>query len=190
MGFRILVSDPLSEEGLKILREIEEFEVDVKTGLDPEELKKIIKDYDALIVRSATKVTKEVISCAEKLKFIGRAGVGLDNVDLENATQRGIIVMNTPLGNTISTAEHTLSLILALARNIPQADASLKRGEWKRSKFMGVELYHKVLGIIGLGRIGSEVAKRAFSFGMRVIAYDPYLSEEVANKLGVKSVDL
>jgi len=187
---KILVSDPLSEEGLKILKEVRDFEVDVKTELKPETLKEIIGDYDALIVRSATKVTKDIISQAHKLKVIGRAGVGLDNVDLEQATQKGIIVMNTPAGNTISTAEHTMSMILALSRNIPQANASTKQGEWKRSKFMGVELYNKILGIVGLGRIGSEVAKRALSFGMKVLAYDPFLSREVAESLGVEVVEL
>jgi len=187
---KILVSDPLSEEGLKILKEVKEFQVDVKTELKPEVLKEIIKDYDALIVRSATKVTKDIISAAGKLKVIGRAGVGLDNVDLEAATQKGIIVMNTPAGNTISTAEHTVSMILALSRNIPQANSSTKKGEWKRSKFMGVELYGKVLGIVGLGRIGTEVAKRALSFGMKVLAYDPFLSREVAEGLGIEVAEL
>ncbi|MCX5703452.1 MAG: phosphoglycerate dehydrogenase [Candidatus Omnitrophica bacterium] len=187
---KILVSDPLSDEGLKILTEVKEFQVDVKTELKPEALKAIIKDYDALVVRSATKVSKDIISAAIKLKVIGRAGVGLDNVDLEAATQKGIIVMNTPGGNTISTAEHAMSMILALSRNIPQANASVKAGEWKRSKFMGVELYNKVLGIVGLGRIGSELAKRALSFGMKVLAFDPFLSREVAGSLGVEVVEL
>lgn len=187
---KILVSDPLSEEGLKLLKEVKEFQVDVKTELKPEALKQKIKDYDALIVRSATKVTKDVIEAALKLRVIGRAGVGLDNVDLAAATQKGIIVMNTPAGNTISTCEHTMSMILALSRNIPQANASTKKGEWNRSKFMGVELYGKTLGIIGLGRIGSEVAKRAFSFGMKVVAYDPFLSREVAEGLGIEVVEL
>jgi D-3-phosphoglycerate dehydrogenase len=187
---KILVSDPLSDEGIKLLRGIKEFQVDVKTDLKPETLKEIIKDYDALIVRSATKVTKDVITQAAKLKIIGRAGVGLDNVDLDAATQKGIIVMNTPAGNTISTAEHTVSMILALSRNIPQANASMKQGEWKRSKFMGVELYNKTLGIVGFGRIGSEVARRALSFGMKVLAYDPFLSRQVAEALGVEIVEL
>lgn len=187
---KILVSDPLSEEGLKILKEVKEFQVDVITDLKPEKLKEVIKDYDALVVRSATKVTKDVIDQAQKLKAIGRAGVGLDNVDLDAATQKGIIVMNTPAGNTISTAEHTMSMLLALSRNIPQANASTKKGEWKRSKFMGVELYSKILGIVGFGRIGSEVARRALSFGMKVLAYDPFLSKEVAEGLGVEVVEL
>ncbi|MDD4980307.1 MAG: phosphoglycerate dehydrogenase [Candidatus Omnitrophica bacterium] len=187
---KILVSDPLSEEGLKILKDVKDFQVDVKTELKPENLKEEIRHYDALIVRSATKVTKEIIDAAAKLKVIGRAGVGLDNVDLEAATQKGIIVMNTPGGNTISTAEHTISMILSLSRNIPQANASTKKGEWKRSKFMGVELYGKTLGIVGLGRIGKEVARRALSFGMRILAYDPFLSCEAAESLGIEVAEL
>jgi len=187
---KILVSDPLSEEGLKILKAVKEFQVDVQTELKPDALKKVIQGYDALLVRSATKVTKEIIDSADKLKVIGRAGVGLDNVDLAAATQKGIIVMNTPAGNTISTAEHTISMMLALSRNIPQASDSTKKGEWKRSKFMGVELYGKTLGIVGFGRIGREVAKRALSFGVRVLAYDPFLSREIAESIGIKVVEL
>ncbi|MDD4909792.1 MAG: phosphoglycerate dehydrogenase [Candidatus Omnitrophica bacterium] len=187
---KILVSDPLSEEGLKILRDVKEFKVEVKCELKKEELLKIIKDYHALIVRSATKVTADVIKEASNLKVIGRAGVGLDNVDLEAATSKGIIVMNTPGGNTISTAEHTVSMMLALSRNIPRANTSMKAGEWKRSKFMGSELYGKTLGVVGLGRIGSEVAKRAASFGMKIIAYDPFLTQKVAEQIGVKVVEL
>jgi len=187
---KILVSDPLSEKGLKILKENKGLSVDVRPKLKPEELKKIIKDYDGLIVRSGTKVTKDIIDAASNLKVIGRAGVGLDNVDLGAATSHGIIVMNTPGGNTISTAEHTMSMMSALSRNIPQANISTKSGEWKRSKFMGNELYNKTLGIIGFGRVGSEVAKRAFSFGMRVIAYDPFISLEIAEQLGVEVVEL
>jgi len=141
-------------------------------------------------VRSSTKVTKDIIESADKMKIVGRAGVGLDNVDVEAASKKGIIVVNTPGGNTMSTAEHTVSMILALSRKIPQADASMKKGEWERKKFMGVELYGKVLGVLGLGRIGTEVAKRALSFEMRVIAYDPYLSMEKAKELGIESVDL
>ncbi|MDD4953586.1 MAG: phosphoglycerate dehydrogenase [Candidatus Omnitrophica bacterium] len=187
---KILVSDPLSDEGLKILKDVKDFQVDVKTELKPEDLKAIVKDYEALLVRSATKVTKDVIAAATKLKVIGRAGVGLDNVDLEAATQKGIIVMNTPGGNTVSTAEHTVSMILALSRNIPQASTSTRKGEWKRSKFMGVELFSKALGIVGFGRIGREVATRAQSFGMKVLAYDPYLSKEVAQSIGVEVMEL
>jgi len=187
--YKILVSDKLSDQGLAILKEVKEFEVDVKVGLKPEELKKIIKDYDALLVRSSTKVTKEIID-ASNLKIIGRAGVGLDNVDLDAATSKGIIVMNSPSGNTISTAEHAMSLMLALSRNIPAADKSMKDGVWDRSKFTGVELYNKVLGVIGLGRIGQAVAKRSMSFGMKIIAYDPFISKEVATKLGIELVEL
>ncbi|MGB2705722.1 MAG: phosphoglycerate dehydrogenase [Candidatus Omnitrophota bacterium] len=190
MPVKILISDPLAEEGVEILKKERHFKVDVKPKLPPEELKKIISSYDAIIVRSQTKVTKDVIKHGKLLKFIARAGVGLDNVDVNEASKRGIIVMNAPGGNTISTAEHTLSLILALSRNIPQADSSLKKGEWNRKKFMGVELYGKTLGIIGLGRIGAEVARRALSFKMKVIAYDPFLIQERATSLGVESVNL
>lgn len=187
---KILVSDPLAEEGLKILREEKDLQVDVKLKQPEDVLKEIIKDYDALLVRSETKVTAGIVEKASRLRIIGRAGVGLDNVDVDAATKKGIIVMNAPEGNTISTAEHAMSLILALSRNIPQANVSLKQGEWNRKKFMGVELYGKVLGIVGLGRIGKEVAKRALSFGMKVIAYDPYLPEEKAKQLGVELVEL
>ena len=187
---KILVSDRLAEEGLRVLKKAGKFTVDVKTGLKPEELRKIIKDYDAIIVRSGTKVTGEIIKAAESLRVIGRAGVGLDNVDLATATEKGIVVMNAPTGNTISACEHTMSMLLALGRNIPQANASLKQGQWKRSQFMGVELYKKTLGIIGLGRIGTEVAKRALSFGMKVIVFDLYLSSEVGKSIGVEMVEL
>ncbi len=187
---KLLVSDSIAEEGLKILKEEKSIEVVVNTKLKPDELKEAIKDFDGLIVRSSTKVTKEIIESASKLKVIGRAGTGLDNVDADAATKKGIIVMNTPGGNTISTAEHTLSMILALSRKIPQAVASIKKGEWDRKSFMGSELLGKVLGIVGLGRIGSEVAKRALSFGMKPVAFDPYLSEEMAKELEVELVDL
>lgn len=190
MGFKVLISDSLSKEAVDILTREKEFTVDVNTKLTPEELKKAIKGYDALLVRSATKVTKDVIAAADKLKIIGRAGVGLDNVDVNAASKKGIIVVNTPGGNTMSTAEHTISMMLALSRNIPQADASMKKGEWERKRFMGVELYGKTLGIVGLGRIGAEVARRAISFEMRVLAYDPYLSMEKAKELGIEPADL
>ena len=187
---KVLISDSLSDEGIRILKQADGLQVDVNTGLKPEELKKIINNYDAIIVRSATKLTKDILDAVTNLKFIGRAGVGLDNVDLEAATKKGIIVMNTPGGNTISTAEHTVSMILALSRNIPQANASTKAGEWKRNKFMGAEVYGKVLGIVGLGKIGSEVAKRAIAFGMKVIAYDPFISLDVAKQMSVEIVEL
>ncbi len=189
MAFKVLISDLLSKEAVNILEKEKEFKVDVNIRLTPEELKKVIKDYDALVVRSGTKVTKDIINAADKLKIIGRAGVGLDNVDVEAASKKGIIVVNTPAGNTISTAEHTISMMLALSRNIPQADHSTKSGEWERKKFMGVELYGKTLGIVGLGRIGTEVAKRALSFDMKVLAYDPYLSMEKAKELGIEPTD-
>jgi len=186
----ILISDKLASEGVEILKAVKEFKVDCKFGLKPEELKSIIKDYDALIVRSGTKVTADIIEAADNLKFIGRAGVGLDNVDLKAATKKGIVAMNTPAGNTTSTAEHTMSLILSLSRNVPQAYASLKSGKWERSKFSGVELRGKTLGIIGLGRIGSTVAKFAKSFGMDVIVFDPFLSMEIAVQKGVEMVEM
>lgn len=187
---RVLVSDPLAKEGLELLEKEEALKVDVKIGATPEELKSIIKRYDALIVRSETKVTKELLKHADNLKIIGRAGIGLDNIDLKEASKKGIIVMNSPMGNTVSTAEHTFSLLLSLSRNIPQADASLKNNKWERKKFMGVQVYGKTLGIIGLGRIGSEVAKRALSFSMKVLAYDPFLSQDKAKALGIEPCDL
>lgn len=188
--FKILISDKLEQEGLDILTAEGSFQVDCKFGLSAADLKKAIKDYDALIVRSGTQVTADIIEAADKLKVIGRAGVGLDNVDLDAATQKGIVVMNTPSGNTTSTAEHTMSLVLALSRNIPQAVASLRGGKWERSKFTGVELYGKTLGIIGLGRIGSTVAKMAQGFGMKTIGYDPFLSAEIAAKNGIQLTEL
>lgn len=186
---KILVSDPLSEEGLKIL-EKRKLKVDVKPKLPPEELKKIIADYDALIIRSGTKATADIINASKHLKVIGRAGVGVDNVDLEAATKKGVVVMNTPGGNTVSTAEHTVSMLLALNRNIPQAYSSIKSGAWDRKKFMARELSGKCLGIIGLGRIGIEVAKRAQSFGMRIVAHDPFLSSKKAESLEIELLDL
>lgn len=187
---KILISDELAQEGIEILKAVKDFQVDCQYGLNPDKLKSIIGHYDALIVRSSTKVTADIIKAAGRLRFIGRAGVGLDNVDLEAATQKGIVAMNTPAGNTTATAEHTMSLILALSRNIPQACASLKSGKWERSKFSGVELYGKTLGIIGFGRIGSTLARFAKSFGMPVIVYDPYISLEIASQKGVQMVDL
>ena len=164
----ILISDKLADEGMNILKAVKDFKVDCKFGLSPEELKTIIKDYHGLIVRSGTKVTADILDAADQLKVIGRAGVGMDNVDLKAATKKGVVAMNTPSGNTTATAEHTMSMILALSRNIPQAYASMKAGKWDRSKFGGVELYGKKLGIIGLGRIGSTVAKFAKAFGMEI----------------------
>ncbi len=188
--YKVLICDDLSEEGLEVFRRDKSVNVVVKLKLPIEELKKEIADADACVVRSGTQITKEVIEAGKKLKAIGRAGVGLDNVDLEAASKRGIVVINTPGGNTISAAEHTFCLLMAMSRNIPRANDSVKKGEWERKKFTGVELYEKVLGIVGLGRIGSEVAKRAQAFGMRVIAYDPYLRAEKALQMGVESVTL
>lgn len=189
MIIKVLVSDPLSKEGIDILK-ANNFKVDEVSKLSEKDLCSKIKGYDALVIRSGTTVTKKIIAAADKLKIVGRAGVGLDNVDVEAASKKGIIVMNAPAGNTISTAEHAFSLMLSLSRNIPQADRSVKDGKWDRKKFMGVELYGKTLGVIGLGRIGAEFAKRALSFGMRVIAYDPFLSEEKARSLNVEPAKL
>ncbi len=188
--YKVLVCDDLSEEGLSIFRNEKNLNVVVKLKLPIEDLKKEIADADACVVRSATKLTKEVIEAGIKLKVIGRAGVGLDNVDVETASKKGIVVMNTPGGNTISAAEQAFCLMMAVARNVAQADASMKRGEWERKKFTGHELYDKVLGVAGLGRIGSEVAKRAQVFGMKVIAYDPFLRVEKAQQIGVEMTTL
>lgn len=188
--YKILISDKLSQEGIDVFRNEADFQVDIKLGLKPDELKAIIADYDALVVRSDTQVSSEIISSASKLKVVGRAGVGLDNIDIPAATRASIIVMNTPDGNTISAAEHTMAMVLSLARNIPEANASMKSGKWERAKFMGVELNGKTLGIIGLGRIGSEVAKRARSFGMKLVAYDPFSSIEKADSIGAELVSL
>jgi D-3-phosphoglycerate dehydrogenase len=185
---KVLVADPISQKGVELLRA--KFDVDVNTGLKEDVLLKIIGDYDALIVRSQTKVRAELIEAGRKLRVIGRAGVGIENVDVDAATRRGIIVMNTPGGNTISTAEHTFSMMMALARKIPQAHASVTAGNWDRKAFEGIELYNKTLGIIGMGRIGSEVARRAIAFGMRVLAYDPFLSLSKAKALQVEVVEL
>ncbi|TNF52403.1 phosphoglycerate dehydrogenase [bacterium] len=189
MSKKVLISDNLSPKGVKILKKAG-LQVDIKTGLKPQELKKEIGQYGALVVRSATKVTSEIIDAAKNLKVIGRAGSGLDNVDKTAATKRGIVVMNTPGGNTITTAEHTVSLLFSMARQIPQATASMKQGKWEKKKFSGVELFSKVLGIIGLGNIGAHVAKMAQGVGMKIITYDPFLSEEKAKALGVKVVKL
>jgi len=185
---KVLVSDSLAEEGISRLKT--GADVDVITNLTPEELINKIKEYDALVIRSGTKVTADVINAADKLKVIGRAGVGIDNVDVEAATKKGIIVLNTPGGNTISAAEHTIAMMLALARNIPQANAALHKGEWNRKKYTGVEFYNKTLGIVGLGRVGAEVASRMKSFGMQIIAYDPFVTEEKAKQMGLTLASL
>lgn len=185
---KVLVADEISKSGIEMLKE-QKYQVDVRTGLKEDELVKIIKDYDVLLVRSATKATKKVIQ-ASKLKVIGRAGIGVDNIDVEAATERGVLVMNAPSGNVVSTAELTIGLVFALSRRIPQADASMKKGEWKRKEMKGSQVQGKMLGIVGLGRVGAEVAKRASCLGMTVIAYDPLISPEVSAKLHVRSVTL
>lgn len=181
---KVLVSDPIAEQGIEILKN--DVDVDIATGLEPQELIKRIGNYEALIVRSETQVTKEVINAGKKLKIIGRAGVGVDNIDVNAATERGIIVVNAPEGNTISAAEHTIAMMMSMSRNIPQANASLKSRKWDRKKFMGVEVRGKTLGVVGLGRIGSEVAKRALGMEMIILAYDPFISAERAKDLGVE----
>jgi D-3-phosphoglycerate dehydrogenase len=186
---KILVSDNISPKCIAILKNAG-LEVDVKVGMKPEELKARIGDYHGLVIRSATKVTSELIDAATNLKVIGRAGSGLDNVDRVAATKKGIVVMNTPGGNTITTAEHTIALMVALARQIPQATISMKAGKWEKKKFMGIELFNKTVGVIGIGNIGSQVAKRAQGLTMNVIAFDPFLSEDKAKAMGVEKVDL
>ncbi len=186
---KVLISDKLSERAAEIFRE-RGVEVDVKPGMTPAELKACIGDYDGLAIRSATKVTAEVIAAATNLKVIGRAGIGVDNVDIPAATARGIVVMNTPDGNSITTAEHTIALMLSLARQIPAADRSTQAGKWEKSRFMGSELTGKVLGIVGCGNIGAIVADRAHGLRMRVIAYDPFLSPDRAADLDVEKVEL
>ena len=186
---KVLVSDNLSQKGVEILKKAG-LDVEVKTGMKPDELAENISNYHGLIVRSATKVTSKIIDAASNLRVIGRAGSGLDNVDITAATKKGVVVMNTPGGNTITTAEHTIALMFALARQIPQATASMKQGKWEKKKFMGVELFNKTLGVVGIGNIGSQVAKRAQGFAMNVIAYDPFLSEEKAEAMGVERVSL
>src|SRR6266571_8910048 len=183
---KVLISDPISERGVDELSRDRALEVTVKTGLSERELVALIPSFCALVVRSQTKITAAILNAGVKLRVIGRAGVGVDNVDVETATRRGIVVLNAPGGNTVSTAEHAFSLLLSVARNIPQADASVRGGNWKRKDFEGVELYNKTLGIIGMGRIGSELSRRAITFGMRVMAYDPYLSASRARSLQVE----
>ena len=186
---KVLVSDLLSQQGLDVLTESGDFEVDVILDLSHQELLDRIADYNALLIRSATKVTAEVIDAATQLKVVGRAGVGVDNIDVQAATRNGILVVNTPTGNTIAAAEHTIAMLLALSRNIVPAGISLKNRTWRRNDFIGVELYGKIFGTIGLGRIGREVTKRVQAFGMQVIAYDPYISASAAEKIGIRLVD-
>jgi D-3-phosphoglycerate dehydrogenase len=185
---RIIVCDSIAQEGIKILKE--KFQVDEKIGIQPAELESIINSYDAVMVRSETKITKEIIDSGKNLKVIGRAGVGVDNIDVDAATRKGIIVVNAPDGNTISAAEHTICLLLALSRNVVKGCVSLKEYKWDRSKLIGFQLYDKVIGIIGLGRIGKMVAEYARGLKMQVIAYDPYVNENTVKQTGIKIVSL
>ncbi len=189
MAFRILVCDPIAEDGVAALRASDD-EVDVRTGLAPEELLSIVAEYDALVVRSETKITKDIIAAADNLQVVGRAGVGVDNIDLDAATEKGVVVVNAPTGNTISAAEHAIALMLALARHIPEANASLRSGKWERAKFVGMEVRAKTLGVVGLGQVGSEVARRARGLEMRVIAHDPFVPEERARAIGAELVSM
>lgn len=185
---KVLVTDPIAQDGVDALTP--HAEVDVRLGLPPDELLAAIGEYDALVVRSETKVTAEVIEAGKKLQVVGRAGVGVDNIDLEAATRRGVIVVNAPLGNTISAAEHAIGLMLALARHIPAGSASLREGRWERKRFVGTEVRGKTMGVVGLGQVGSEVARRARGLEMRVLAHDPFVSEERAQALGAEMVSL
>ena len=187
---KILVTDPLAPQGLEIFERTPGFKAEVRVGLKPAEIKKIIGDFHGWVLRSGTKVTADILQAAENLKVIGRAGIGVENIDVEAASKRGIVVMNTPGGSNVTTAEHTISLMLALARHIPQAVASLKAGDWKRDKFMGVELCNKTLGIIGLGNVGRIVAERALGLRMKVIGHDPFVQAEAAARMGVELVSL
>src|SRR6201986_2487558 len=186
---KVLIADKLSPAAVAIFKE-RGVDADVKTGLTKEELLKIVDQYDDIAIRSATKVTADVIKAAKNLKVIGRAGIGVDNVDIPAATGAGVIVMNTPFGNSITTAEHAIAMMFALARQLPAADASTQAGKWEKNRFMGVELYGKTLGLIGAGNIGSIVADRANGLKMHVVAYHPFLSPERAVELGVEKVEL
>src|ERR1700712_3765941 len=186
---KVLISDKMDPQAAKIFRE-RGVEVDEITGKTKDELIAIIGDYDGLAIRSATKVTKDVLAAAKNLKVVGRAGIGVDNVDIPSASAAGVVVMNTPFGNSITTAEHAIALMFALARQLPEADASTQAGKWEKNRFMGVELTSKTLGLIGAGNIGSIVAERARGLRMKVIAYDPFLTPERAIEMGVEKVDL
>src|SRR3954469_5828125 len=187
---RVLVTDSIAESGLDILRSASDVELDYRPGLKGDELLQAVAQSDALMTRSGTAVTQELVNAGTRLRVVGRAGVGLDNVDVDACTARGILVINAPTANIMSATEHTMAMLLALCRNIPEAHASVKRGEWNRSKFMGTELDGKTLGIIGLGRIGTRITARARAFGMRVIAYDPYVAPSVYDKVGAERVSL
>ncbi|MCD6294453.1 MAG: phosphoglycerate dehydrogenase, partial [Deltaproteobacteria bacterium] len=187
---KVLVCDPLSQVGIQLFQETPGIDVDVPTELSPRALKEIVGSYDGLIIRSATRVTADILASAHKLRVIGRAGIGLDNVDIPEASRRGIVVMNTPEGNTITAAEHTIAMMMAASRNIPQATASLKAGKWEKKRFKGRELFSKTLGLIGAGHIGRVVADRARGMEMKVIVYDPYIKPEAIEKLDLEPVSL
>jgi D-3-phosphoglycerate dehydrogenase len=187
---KVLVSDALGDAGIEMFKAAEGIEVDVKTGLEPDALRAIIGDYDALVIRSATKVTADLLSAAGRLKVVGRAGIGLDNVDIPAATRKGVVVMNTPTGNVVTTAEHAIAMLLALSRNIPQGTGSLKAGQWNKKKLQGREVYNKVLGVIGFGKIGAIVADRARGLKMQVKIHDPFINPEKIEKAGFESVSL
>jgi D-3-phosphoglycerate dehydrogenase len=187
--FDVLITDHIAEEGMQILKDSGDINIDVRAGIKNEDLKPIIGNYDAIITRSGTTVTEDLLENHGKLKVIGRAGVGLDNVDIEAASKKGIIVMNAPTGNTLAATELTMGMMLATARKIPAANNSLKNGEWNRKAFLGLQLYNKTLGVVGLGRIGGNVAIRSKAFGMRVIAFDPYIKKSRAESLGVELMD-
>ncbi|OEU46411.1 MAG: phosphoglycerate dehydrogenase [Desulfobacterales bacterium S3730MH5] len=187
---KVLVSDRLADIGIEIFKKAKDVDVDVKIGLQPEELKGIIKDYDALVIRSATKVTEDILNAATRLRVIGRAGIGLDNVDIPAATKRGVVVMNTPAGNVITTAEHAIAMMLALSRNIPQGTASLKAGRWEKKDLRGREVFNKTLGVLGCGRIGSIVADLAKGLKMKVIVYDQHVNKEPLEQVGLEVVSL
>src|SRR5215471_12249007 len=186
---KVLIADSISQRGVDELARENALQVTVQRGLNERELVELIPPFSALVVRSQTKVTAEILNAGNKLRVVGRAGVGVDNVDVETATRRGVVVLNAPGGNTISTAEHAFSLLLCLARKISQADANVRTKCWDKKNFEGVELYNKTLGIVGMGRIGSELSRRAIAFGVRVVAYDPYLSATRARTLQVELVD-
>ncbi|MBE9017728.1 phosphoglycerate dehydrogenase [Chroococcidiopsis sp. CCALA 051] len=185
---KVLVSDPIDQAGIDILSQVAT--VDVKIGLTPEQFVQAIPEYDALMIRSGSRITKEIIEAGHQLKIIGRAGVGVDNVDVPAATRQGIVVVNSPEGNTIAAAEHAIAMMLALSRYIPDANASVKRGEWDRKTFVGAEVYKKTLGVVGLGKIGSHVATAARAMGMKLLAYDPFISTERAEQLGCRLVEV
>ena len=188
---KILVADRIAQEGIDLLHaQLPEVEIDIRTGLKPEQLREIIGNYTALIVRSETQVTGNILTAAEQLKIVGRAGVGVDNIDIDAATQQGVMVVNSPTGNIVAAAEHTIAMLMAMARHIPAANSSIKSGKWEKSRFLGVEVRNKVLGIIGLGKVGMEVAKRAQGLEMQIIAFDPYVAPEQARKLGVTMLSL